>query len=182
MSLSDYDTSVEKIAALKAATLDPALTIYLTPYVEVTLTESIFPITNQYILNGSEYHRLKHDETNTIPAMLHSGDVIQNESGSVMYIKDSDIIYSDPITTYQNRIAAIMQSHIQISNEITVGLNGAIMKHIGYNGDLYIDDIWFFSEDTDGTIPHLLPLKSGDVVRSQISSTVFAYINLPADW
>lgn len=189
MSLSDYNDPVEKIAALRAAWLDPALTQFKTdvsdePY---TVTEDIYVYYASYLeqkliaQDGTIYN----EEYATAPLNLkfNSGDVL-SAFLSVHYVADADIVYSDPIGVYQKRLAAIDVAdtinvgYIAVPTQtFTAGANGSILKS---SHSIRFADGSYFASRGGG---HPLPVPAGITISVDGSGKSLAkYFDVPADW
>lgn len=175
MALADYSTSVEKIAALKCAMIDPSLANIVEYGGSLVTTETVFIVyTTDFTIDGIN--------------MLteHGADHIRIDSGHtvsgytayepIIYIKDSDIVYTNPITTYQDRLSYIFSTpQIFSSSGFTVGENGLLIFSVF---ELYINKggllrMW-------DTPSHYIPIPSGEIISDSTSG--IAYINAPSDW
>ena len=183
MALADYSTSAEKIAALKAAMIDPSLIQMATS--NFTTTENIYDITKCPYVNGMTTV-VFYDNNSCIPSITPTGSILTDITEHTMvflYIKDSDIVYPDPISTYQNRLANIIESELITENSyatVDAGANGSMVKSLGNHGYLYIN-----SRDSgvymDTPIPLQIVIPNGNEFESH-GSYAFTYIDLPADW
>ena len=184
MSLSDYNDPVEKIAALKAATLDPALVNILDS------TDNPFNVTEDiYVFNTEFCYLLIDGESRTLSAsdgshhsqewLIESGEILK-DFVIVYYVNDSDITYSDPIAIYQNRLIPCYTTSLTTVSGITPftsGVNGAILvqgyKILNSNND----DYSFFSIVSPKPIPPNTTLHGGSATLSYAK-----YFNVPDDW
>ena len=181
MPLSDYNNPVEKIAALKAATLDPALVQIKTivtdsPY---TTTEDIFIFNFANTLNIKEgaitYNYLDINSADEIINEKLESGVILILGDSVMFINDVDIVYSDPITTYQNRLSTILNTAGTIlSNDVlTPGENGSILLS-AYHPQLADGSYLSYN-----AIHNPLPIPTGTILTE---TGIAKYFDVPDDW
>lgn len=177
MSLSDYSTAEEKIAALKCALMDPDLVYFESGTLNVS--ETIYLATHNITLNGIKLYNF-HDSSGMVPPKITSGNtLIPGEVWSAfLYIKDSDINYSDPITLYKDRLVKITEAEYKHSTGLTVGSNGALLIATIPNEKVNIDGKSVVGSWGWTSIPFATPFKSGYV----LSGTNFDYIDLPADW
>lgn len=183
MALTDYDTAAEKIAALKCAMIDPALVNLETGTLNVS--EDIHLVTYRTVLNGIAMRGLDH--ALKIPPKISSGNVLSG--WAFLYIKDSDIVYTDPITTYQNRLSEIIDAELRAvpHTGFTAGSNGALLTGVFNYEEIYISgsqvmhlhDIGYYHG------PALLtPIKNGQTVTTGYNhlNPTMTYIDLPAGW
>lgn len=183
MTLADYSTAAEKIAALKCAQIDPALVNLETGTLNVS--EDIYLIT--WLLKINTLKVTGGTSFACISPKLSSGDTLDPYlSGyAYMYIKDSEITYSDPITLYQNRLSKIIEANLKVVNwnGFTVGANSALIistdedpSTLKFNGNSIIDDFGV------PATPLYIPVQSGYVITNTYTPNNITYINLPADW
>ena len=185
MSLSDYNDPVEKIAALKAATLDPAILNVLDPGADspFNVTEDIYVFNTEFcyiFIDGYSRDLIDSDGSHHSQEWLIESGEILKDFLVVLYVKDSDITYSDPITTYQNRLAACYTTPPTTAygtNSFASNANGAILvqghKILNSNNN----DYSFYSITTPKPIPPNTTLHGGNATES------FAkYFNVPDDW
>lgn len=180
MPLADYDTSVEKIAALKAAMIDPAL-VYLATSNFIT-DDNIYTISRRYSIGGFQAGQ-RHDNNLSIPSRIAIGTSLTDIYG-LYYIKDSDITYSDPITTYQDRLAMIIESNIQIMDGFTstnAGTYGSMILSVEDENSIKINDISINCYNRYSSIPFQIVVAAGSNFKSSGSEGI-EYIDLPADW
>lgn len=175
MTLADYDTSVEKIAALKAAALDPALiNINKTNFTSNGISYII--VSDNFNVNGILIN--KYESYSLDCYQVENNDIVTEERDIMFYIKDSDIVYSDPVTTYQNRLAAIYTTgltRIAPSDSFTTGPHGSIIRHLRLtqiSGEVI--------EVMDNNLN--LPVPSGILVATQASPGSCSYFDVPPDW
>ena len=189
MVLSDYDTAAEKIAALRCAFIDPALINYHAYGTTFNVVESIYFVSTSgsMVKLGSLYlpwnawgYGVLAMESFGLPIRINSGKSfdIQSAGNSMAYIKDSDITYSDPVTTYQNRLGILYESETIISGDFTVGEYGALLtfSDTDTNGKLNINGSILF--DDNAVI--MFPVKKDDVIT--YSGQNGSHIDLPSNW
>ena len=187
MALADYDTAVEKIAALRSAFIDPALVNYHAYGTTFNTSEPIYLVANNV---DSRIGSLRIPRTAVgaaamameafgVPTRIGTGKAIdiQDSGWSFAYINDSDIVYSDPITTYQNRLAILYEAETIISGDFTVGEYGAILSYSNvYSGSLSINGSKVY-KDLSGI---MFPVKKDDAISYGFYNG--SHIDLTADW
>lgn len=178
MALADYSTSVEKIAALQAALMDPAIMqITLSPF---TTTETIYIIRSISLsLNGVDFapsNGMKIDSGNDVD--LYNGAPFDFY---ILYVKDSDIVYSDPVSTYQDRLEKIYTGQYidpAPDTPFTTGQYGSISVN-PYSVDTITPyGILYYGTGEQGLYkpyPISTQLKNG-------SSNTSLYFDVPVDW
>lgn len=174
MALADYDTAAEKIAALKAAMIDPSIITLLSNGATLNTTETIYIAYCHSLYVDSISLYTSHPNNYII---VETGHAVKGHYANtpVLYVKDSDIVYSDPITTYQDRLAHMLSTPQTItSSTFTIGANGSLLfityaLKIDKGGEL------LFQGDVTGCIP----IPFGESITSL---TGVSYIDLPADW
>ena len=182
MPLADYDTSVEKIAALKVAMIDPALVQIKNGLIDkpYTVTEDIHIFYTDKLDQVIGVDRELFDSsvhTRPIHILMQSGEILDNFD-TLMFIKDSDIVYSNPITTYQDRLATIYSTigtNIT-SGTVTVGTNGSILllSHLlQWTNNEYL---------ARSAVNQPLPIPAGMQFNVNISGAIVKYFNVAADW
>ena len=187
MPLSDYDDPVEKIAALKAATLDPALTyIHTSNYDNIlNLNEVVYifdAFGDVYIIRDGIWYFTYDRDINVERIQLRlEADESCEHLDTLFYVKDSDITYSVPIMTYQDRLSSLYTTDVifkKINESFVAGDNGSIITAcnettIGGGFKLY---------STYGNTS-ILPVRSGITISVDNSSNAFCrYFDVPADW
>ena len=174
MALADYSTSVEKIAALKAAMIDPSIVTLLSNNATLNTTETIY-ITYSPVPTVDAISLYSSHPNNYI--IVDTGHAVKGSSATtpVIYIKDSDITYSDPITTYQDRLSYILSTpQTFTSSTFTIGTYGSLFfiayqLKINKGGDLnFVSDV-----------PGCIPIPFGENISSLTGAS---YINVPSDW
>lgn len=175
MPLADYDTAVEKIAALKAAALDPALiNINKTNFTSNGISYII--VSDKFSVNGIpiveyEYYCIDCYQ-------VENNDVVVEEQDIMFYIKDSDIVYPDPVTTYQNRLAGIYTTgltEVAALDSFTTGTYGSIIRHIR-STQISGENIEVIENNLN------LPVPPGILVATQASPGSCSYFDVPSDW
>lgn len=181
MALSDYNNPVEKIAALKAATLDPSLIQYEYDATKImSVTETIYLVHSPdglYLIDGiGGWKNLEYDlnSVNSSIRPFYTGvDIAYGHS--ILYIKDADIVYPDPIKTYQTRLAACYTTPTTtvIDASFTTGVYGSIALS-SYIIQRDGQDVF----DAAGlSCPIPLPPSTEYVVPE-----ASVYFDVPADW
>ena len=179
MALADYDTSVEKIAALKAAQFDPNIcnstaSNFTTDDIIYILATSYLKINNVAMDSTENYGDFYVD----CYKVLNNINIETNYP--IIYIKDSDIVYSEPITTYQDRLAKIFEAipiTIGLSDNFTSGVNGSILiagNRTSLNGVTFDwNTVWFKK----------FAIPAGITISTYSSFNSFCtYFDVPADW
>lgn len=174
MALADYSTSIEKIAALKCAMMDPALVTLSSYGGSLTTTETVYIINGErYMIDGIET-RLAYAKNALIIGSAHTISGLYDYD-AFFYIKDSDIIYTDPITTYQNRLSYIFSTpQIFSSSVFDIGVNGSLLFalndiRINKGGTIYIHN----------SISESVPIPAGETI-SNVAGV--SYLDVPSDW
>lgn len=132
MSLSDYSTTSEKIAALMSAKMDPAL---------INIEDGNFTTDDIIYLagGGSVYINGSSDayggSQSILAGRIESGAVLTpfGYGETLFYVKDGDILYSDPIEVYQRRLACVLESDVNRieGTTFTSGAHGSIITSGG---------------------------------------------------
>lgn len=179
MTLSDYSTSAEKIAALKSAMLDPSLVKIATA--GFTADDIIYVIcSDTFILNG---FNMWSDSPDGFNSRIDNGDIVSGfGSIAMVYVKDSDIVYSAPVDTYQRRLSAILTTNLNgIGNgsSFTAGAYGALIPY-GYGMKLSTGE----SLDDYGAVSgKMLPIPPGQIISTHsYTDCVIRYFDVPSDW
>lgn len=180
MPLADYDTSVEKIAAYKAALIDPALIQIATS--NFTTNDNIYTINRDYQINAYST-AYEHDNHLSVTGRIANNTALTGIN-TLLYINDSDIVYPDPITTYQDRLAMIIESDIQVMRSYTptdAGTYGSMILEVseGYVIEINNESTRCSTEYT--TIPFQIVVPFGNNFRASIGKNL-EYIDLPSDW
>lgn len=174
MALADYSTSVEKIAALKCAMLDPSIVTLLNNGATLNTTETIHIVyCHGLVVDGISLYS-SHPNNYII---VETGHAVKGQYANtpVLYVKDSDIVYSDPVTTYQDRLAYILSTPQTItSSTFIIGANGSLL-FIMYQLKIDKGGELLFQGDVTGCIP----IPFGESITSLTGAS---YINLPAGW
>ena len=182
MALADYDTSVEKIAALKAASLDPSivnLNVWDSNYWTCTeLGYVIFSVDVIRMKVSSIVYKVYERDFCPYPCdlILESGEEYL-PSEIMSHVNDADIIYANPITKYQDRLAALyitpLTSILQ-NDSFTTGVNGSIIRQ-GSNAQIGTDWICQLYGIQSVAIP------PGTTISTS-SDGYIKYFDVPADW
>ena len=177
MALSDYDTTAEKIAALMSAKMDPALIniedgnfttdgiIYLAGGGSVYINGS------NNIYGGGQSILAGRIENNAVLSPYGYGETI-------FYVKDSDIVYNNPIEIYQRRLAYILESDVNRidATTFTAGTYGSIITSPSC-------DLRYGSNDIDRQlhIPcnSVLAVAAGHVIYAGYG---LQYFDVQSDW
>ena len=173
MVLADYDTAVEQIAALKCAMMDPSLVNIVSYNGTLTTTEKVF-IINWYDLKIDGVEMFDAHGGNNI--VIDSGHTVSGyySDNLIMYIKDSDIIYTDPITLYQDRLAySFSTTQIISSSVFSVGVNGSLLFG---RDSVKVNKSGLISIKSPS---ECIPIPAGETIGSVGNVT---YFDVPSDW
>lgn len=185
MALSDYNDPVEKIAALKAATLDPALcNIYINAAGTFSCTEKAYmffcyPTILVKTGGATTASIFTNPYSDGVPyCTLLSGEVYSIDH-TFFYVNDADIVYSDPIKTYQKRLAALYTTETTVKSlteTFTSGSNGSIL--------VLCSDVTVGGKDIDGSngLVTPLPIPAGTTLTCAGNFSYLRYFDVPADW
>lgn len=174
MALADYDTAAEQIAALKAAALDPSLininkTNFTSSGISYILLSDRFSV-NGILLSEYEYYCIDCYQ-------IQDNDVVVEEMDIMFYIKDSDIVYPDPITTYQNRLAGIYTTgltEVDALDSFTTGVHGSIIRLLRLT-EISGENIEVIENNFNLAVP------PGTLVAVQTNG-VCSYFDVPSGW
>lgn len=177
MTLSDYTTDEEKIAALMCALIDPAIVNITTS--GFTTNDIIYIIcADKFTLDG---YAIWCDEQNGLNSRINSGDVIAGFE-AMAYVKDTDITYSDPITLYKSRLAIIAENNeLYINNGgiLTAGAYGSLIVY-GYGITLQTGEAL---DDYNSKSGKMIPISaSTQIATRSYSDCTIKYFDVPSDW
>lgn len=181
MPLADYDTSAEKIAALKCGLIDPSIA-NLTVSDFTADTTLWVACAGDLVLNG---YIIKFRESYGFNYRIHSGDVVGLDGEAMVYVKDNDINYSTPVELYQNRLATILETDaFEFGNgEIfTAGVNGSLLVLVNWVKLLtgqFIADTSYAVQETS----ILVPIPAGQQLTTDSDmSSMARYFDVPSGW
>ena len=185
MALADYSTAVEKISALKAAMIDPALIKINNG--ALTTTEPIHLVTwNRVVIDGYTFYNTPYYMTtmdnHAISSYFGAG---RGMSGGFLYILDSDITYTDPVDVYTDRLglAATCEVKLSAGTSYTDNINDTLYMTHYYRGNLFIGGAQVYNGSSyAGNFVRALPIPKGIAVVSSDNTSHITYIELPADW
>lgn len=177
MALADYSTTIEKIAALMSAKMDPALIniedgdfttdgiIYLAGGGSVYIDGS------NVMYGGGDSMLAGRIENNAVLTPFGYGKTI-------FYVKDSDIVYNNPIEIYQRRLAYILESDVNRidATTFTAGTYGSIITSPS-------SELRYGSND----INRQLHIPCNSVLAVASGHTIYAgyglqYFDVQSDW
>lgn len=159
--------------------IDPALIQIATS--NFTISDDIYTINRDYNINGLDagYHN---DNLLTVYPKIANNTALTSVS-MLLYVNDVDIIYSDLITTYQDRLARIIDAEIQIAegfNNTSAGTYGSMITSITTENSIMTNAVFTLLYNRYSTIPYIVVVPPGNTFSG--TGDAYEYINLPSDW